>query len=106
MIRRSVSGARYQRIATVFRDRIHSGELPPGTRLPAETEVAQEYGVSRKLVVLTPGQEAHLRPPTPAEREEGDLHPKIPLLIVVDPDGTETHYSADVVRIRPWEAPS
>jgi GntR family transcriptional regulator len=37
----------YQRIAAELRQRIDSGELPPGAKLPTETELQAHYGVSR-----------------------------------------------------------
>lgn len=40
----------YQRIADRIRALIHSGEYPPGTRLPPERELAQQLGVSRPSV--------------------------------------------------------
>jgi DNA-binding FadR family transcriptional regulator len=40
----------YEQLATVLRDRIASGALPPGERLPSETAIAQQAGVSRSTV--------------------------------------------------------
>ena len=37
----------YQQIASQYRQKIASGELPPGTKLPSEREIAHIYGVSR-----------------------------------------------------------
>jgi len=37
----------YQQLADQLRTRILSGELPPGSVLPSETELIHEYGVSR-----------------------------------------------------------
>lgn len=37
---------RYRRIARSLRDRITSGELPPGSRLPTERQLAADRGVS------------------------------------------------------------
>ena len=40
----------YQALAETLRDRILSGELAPGQRLPIEPELSAEYGVSRSTV--------------------------------------------------------
>lgn len=40
----------YQALAEALRDRILSGELAPGQRLPIEPELSAEYGVSRSTV--------------------------------------------------------
>ncbi|MGV9798563.1 GntR family transcriptional regulator [Mycobacterium sp. NPDC003449] len=40
----------YQTIRSEIEARIRSGELKPGTRLPAEVELQKEYGVSRATV--------------------------------------------------------
>jgi GntR family transcriptional repressor for pyruvate dehydrogenase complex len=40
----------YQALADSIRDRILSGELEPGQRLPIEPELSTEYGVSRSTV--------------------------------------------------------
>ena len=37
----------YQQIAQQLRQLISSGEFPPGSRLPAERELASQLGVSR-----------------------------------------------------------
>lgn len=37
-------------VADDLRDRIFSGEFPPGARLPSEVEIGAEYGVSRVTV--------------------------------------------------------
>lgn len=37
----------YERIATVLRDKILIGEMGPGTRLPTQAAISEEYGVSR-----------------------------------------------------------
>jgi len=46
------SGALYHRIAADLREEIHSGQLPPGARLPTEQEISTSYGVSRNTVRL------------------------------------------------------
>ncbi|HET9655348.1 MAG TPA: winged helix-turn-helix domain-containing protein, partial [Kineosporiaceae bacterium] len=40
----------YQQIAEDLRARITSGELPPGSRLPSESQMIDHYGVSRITV--------------------------------------------------------
>jgi len=42
-----VKPALYQVIRTELEARIHSGELPPGARLPTEAELQQEHNISR-----------------------------------------------------------
>ncbi|GAA0953729.1 GntR family transcriptional regulator [Nonomuraea longicatena] len=37
----------YQQIATVIRDRIAAGEIPPGRRIPSLVEMEAEFGVAR-----------------------------------------------------------
>jgi len=46
------SGALYHRIAADLREKIQSGQLPPGARLPTEQEIGTTYGVSRNTVRL------------------------------------------------------
>jgi DNA-binding GntR family transcriptional regulator len=40
----------WERVAADIRRRVASGELPPGTRLPAAKDIAEEMGVSRNTV--------------------------------------------------------
>ncbi|UFQ14298.1 MULTISPECIES: FadR/GntR family transcriptional regulator [Streptomyces] len=40
----------YQRVAEQIEERILSGELPPGARLPGERELVQRFGVGRSTV--------------------------------------------------------
>ncbi len=42
---------RYYQIYTSLMDRIRSGEFPPGMALPAERQIADDYGVARLTVV-------------------------------------------------------
>jgi DNA-binding GntR family transcriptional regulator len=37
---------RYQEISDSLRERIDSGQLPPGAMLPSVTRISQEWGVS------------------------------------------------------------
>jgi DNA-binding GntR family transcriptional regulator len=37
----------YRQIADILRDRIESGEIPPGRRIPSLTELEQEFTVAR-----------------------------------------------------------
>lgn len=34
-------------MAAILRDRIRSGDLPPGARVPSITTLMQEYGIAR-----------------------------------------------------------
>ncbi len=40
----------YRRIAAAYRDKISSGELAPGERLPTEHEIGEQFGVVRQTV--------------------------------------------------------
>lgn len=42
--------APYRQIAAQLRERIESGELAPGQRIPTETELVEEYEVARSTV--------------------------------------------------------
>lgn len=42
----TVPGYVYMRVADHIAARIHAGELPQGARLPAETDLGEEYGVA------------------------------------------------------------
>ena len=46
----AASAPAYQQVATSITQRILSGDLPPGTRLPPETDLANEFAVSRSTV--------------------------------------------------------
>lgn len=46
-----MSKAKFRTIAAQLADRIHRGDYPPGTRLPAERVLAAELGVNRSTVV-------------------------------------------------------
>ncbi|MGH3640121.1 MAG: FadR/GntR family transcriptional regulator, partial [Mycobacterium sp.] len=39
-----------QRVVTGLKDKILTGELPPGHKLPSESELIEEFGVSRTVV--------------------------------------------------------
>ncbi|MBM9505463.1 GntR family transcriptional regulator [Actinacidiphila acididurans] len=43
-------GALYRQVAAAIRDAIATGEYPPGTLLPSETQLIERYGVSRPTV--------------------------------------------------------
>jgi DNA-binding GntR family transcriptional regulator len=45
----------YQQVAADLRARIASGDLPPGSRLPAYTVLAREYGVGMGTVTRAVG---------------------------------------------------
>ena len=43
-------GAAYRQLAGVLRDRIRSGELPAGQRMPSEKDLHDEFGLARETV--------------------------------------------------------
>ena len=43
-------GAAYRQLASVLRDRIRSGQLPPGRRLPSEKDLHDEFGLARETI--------------------------------------------------------
>jgi DNA-binding GntR family transcriptional regulator len=43
-------GAAYRQLAAVLRDRIRSGELPPGRRMRSEKDLHDEFGLARETV--------------------------------------------------------
>jgi GntR family transcriptional regulator, arabinose operon transcriptional repressor len=45
-----VSAAKYEQVFEVMRERIESGNYQPGTRIPSEAFLIQEFGVSRPTV--------------------------------------------------------
>jgi len=50
MITPDREGAAYRQLATVLRDRIRNGELPPGRRLPSEKDLHDEFGLARETI--------------------------------------------------------
>jgi GntR family transcriptional regulator len=40
----------YQQLSALLRDRINTGDYPPGEKLPSEAEMVDEHGVSRDVV--------------------------------------------------------
>lgn len=50
MITPDYEGAAYRQLATVLRDRIRNGELPPGRRLPSEKDLHDEFGLARETI--------------------------------------------------------
>lgn len=42
--------AQYRQLADILRGRITSGQLQPGDRLPSESRLEQEYGISRETI--------------------------------------------------------
>ncbi len=44
------TGPAYQKVARSLRERILAGDLAPGERLPVESELAEEFGVSRSTI--------------------------------------------------------
>lgn len=47
---RAVDSPPYRQIARMLREAISSGRLPPGERLPSETELIEHFGVARMTV--------------------------------------------------------
>jgi DNA-binding GntR family transcriptional regulator len=43
-------GAAYRQLAGILRDRIRSGELPAGQRMPSEKDLHDEFGLARETV--------------------------------------------------------
>jgi DNA-binding GntR family transcriptional regulator len=43
-------GAAYRQLAGLLRDRIRSGELQPGQRMPSEKDLHDEFGLARETV--------------------------------------------------------
>jgi DNA-binding GntR family transcriptional regulator len=43
-------GAAYRQLASVLRDRIRNGELPPGRRMPSEKDLHDEFGLARETI--------------------------------------------------------
>ena len=39
-----------QRVVAGLKDKIFAGDLPPGQKVPSETELIEEFGVSRTVV--------------------------------------------------------
>jgi GntR family transcriptional regulator len=70
MIQREGPVAPWRQLAALLRERIQSGELPPGARLPSITSLAQEYDLAVTTVQKAVG----------ALKDEG--------LIVTSPMGT------------------
>ena len=70
MIQREGPVAPWRQLAALLRERIESGELPPGARLPSITSLAQEYDLAVTTVQKAVG----------ALKDEG--------LIVTSPMGT------------------
>ena len=61
MIKAPLPLPRYHQIYLVLRERLASGELPPGRPLPGELELARAYGVSRVTIRAALGRLAKER---------------------------------------------
>ena len=46
----TASARGYRQVATVVRERIESGSYPPGSQLPTEASLVEEFGVARDTV--------------------------------------------------------
>jgi GntR family transcriptional regulator len=84
----------YRDVADLLRDRITSGELQPGDRIPTERDLQIEYGVGRETA-----RRAHRE-----LAEEGlvDIRHGYPSRVRVPPERTEiriTRYSTLIVRL-------
>ena len=42
--------APYLQLAEILRERIRSGRIPPGRRIPSQTELEQEFGLGRNTI--------------------------------------------------------
>ncbi len=81
----------YQAIQTYFLDRIVSGELPVGAKLPTEKEIARQFGTSRATVQSAMSRLVY----------EGRIEKRVGSgTYVADPFGSAT---IDVVGIRSFE---
>ena len=40
----------YRQLAAILREKIQSGEYPPGRAIPSENRLMQEYGLARETV--------------------------------------------------------
>jgi DNA-binding GntR family transcriptional regulator len=43
-------GAAYRQLATLLRDRIRTGDLAPGQRMPSEKDLHDEFGLARETI--------------------------------------------------------
>jgi DNA-binding GntR family transcriptional regulator len=50
MIAPDREGAAYRQLASVLRDRIRSGQLPTGGRMPSEKDLHDEFGLARETI--------------------------------------------------------
>jgi DNA-binding GntR family transcriptional regulator len=50
MIAPDREGAAYRQLASVLRDRIRSGQLPHGGRVPSEKDLHDEFGLARETI--------------------------------------------------------
>ena len=50
MITPDREGAAYRQLATVLRERIRSGDLPPNRRMPSEKDLHDEFGLARETI--------------------------------------------------------
>ncbi|MDR7278382.1 GntR family transcriptional regulator [Catenuloplanes atrovinosus] len=50
MITPDREGAAYRQLATVLRNRIRSGDLHPGHRIPSEKDLHDEFGLARETI--------------------------------------------------------
>jgi DNA-binding GntR family transcriptional regulator len=50
MIAPDREGAAYRQLASVLRDRIRSGRLPVGGRMPSEKDLHDEFGLARETI--------------------------------------------------------
>lgn len=40
----------YKQVAAILRERIASGEIPPGRRIPSMVELEEEFGIARDTI--------------------------------------------------------
>lgn len=87
MIDETSDRSAYQQVADALRSRIFSGDVQPGAKLPSETELIEEFQVSRStarlaynvlrgegLIITRRGHGAYVRDRRPVRRIAGDRY--------------------------------
>jgi DNA-binding GntR family transcriptional regulator len=92
----------YERIADHFRQRIRSGELADGARLPSIREVAAEWGVARQTaakVMASLRSEGLVRSSHGGTVVDLGLHQDVTVVVDLDDADAVTVTSVDVVTL-------